>query len=124
MKELELNSITSQQSFINYCFQNNNEDIAYWENWLKENPEHKAQIEELKTSILLLPIPASIARKVNRESTKIYSQFINPTRLFYQRSPEFFKLKLPLADNNLLIVKNNKIIPFHSQCLRPQSLQV
>ncbi|KRT15932.1 hypothetical protein ASU31_10500 [Pedobacter ginsenosidimutans] len=59
MKELDLITITSQQSFINYCFQNSSEDVAYWENWLKENPEYKEQITELKTSILLLPIPAS-----------------------------------------------------------------
>lgn len=59
MKDLDLITITSQQSFINYCFQNSSEDVAYWENWLKENPEYKEQIAELKTSILLLPIPAS-----------------------------------------------------------------
>ena len=59
MKELDLSTIASQESFINYCFQNNSEDVLTWENWLKENSEYKEQIAELKTSILLLPIPAS-----------------------------------------------------------------
>lgn len=59
MKESDLQEITSQQSFINYCFNTNSKDIAYWENWLKENPEHRQEIAEIKTSILLLPYPAS-----------------------------------------------------------------
>ena len=59
MKESDLQAITSQQSFINYCFKTSSEDMAYWENWLKQNPQYQQEVEELKNAILLLPVPAS-----------------------------------------------------------------
>ncbi|AOM79334.1 FecR family protein [Pedobacter steynii] len=58
MKESDLSKLVSQESFLNYCFKSNTNDVTYWEKWLKENPQHKDQVEEIKTTLLLLPIPA------------------------------------------------------------------
>lgn len=62
MEELDLNKIVSQESFLNYCFRNNPDDVAYWENWLKENAEYTDQVTEIRNAILLVPEPAG--RKV------------------------------------------------------------
>lgn len=62
MKELNGIELIHQESFINYCFQSNSDDVVYWENWLKENSEHKKQVEELKVSILMLTAP--VGKKV------------------------------------------------------------
>lgn len=35
-----------EESFINYCLRNNDEDIHYWENFIAENPGKKALINE------------------------------------------------------------------------------
>lgn len=59
MKELDIEDLISKQSFLNYCSGSNPEDVALWEDWLKAHPEHRAEVEGLKLSILLLPLPVS-----------------------------------------------------------------
>lgn len=41
-------SLISDDSFVNYCFRENEEDCAYWEAWIRVNPDKQAQIDEAK----------------------------------------------------------------------------
>ncbi len=42
---------TTDDSFIHYCFKDNEEDVSYWENWLSDHPD---QQENAKKAIRLL----------------------------------------------------------------------
>lgn len=50
----------SDESFVNYCFQSEPKDIAFWEQWLTEHPERKKIAERARefvyaTSIMATP---------------------------------------------------------------------
>lgn len=59
MKELDIIQLIEQESFINYCYRNNADDVTYWEKWLNENPSYERQVEEVKAVLLATPILAS-----------------------------------------------------------------
>ncbi|MBE9601609.1 FecR family protein [Pedobacter sp. MC2016-24] len=46
--------LINQESFLNYCFKRNSEDVKYWEEWLQKHPEQVKQIEELKKMLILM----------------------------------------------------------------------
>ncbi|MDH7463195.1 FecR domain-containing protein [Chitinophagaceae bacterium 26-R-25] len=58
MKEEEIDQLIQDESFLNYCFQRNKEDIRYWENWLFANPKHADDIASLKKRVLLIAAAA------------------------------------------------------------------
>lgn len=53
----------AQESFINYCFHRNDEDIQYWERWLNAHPDKKAIAEEAREIVYLLSIRPSLEEK-------------------------------------------------------------
>lgn len=59
MKDLDLSKLASDESFLNFCFQRNSLDTAFWEKWLNDYPEERKQIEELKNTIFIMAQPAS-----------------------------------------------------------------
>lgn len=54
MRDSDILSLIKDESFLNYCFRSNQEDVAYWENWLNENPALRAKIAEQKDLIIQL----------------------------------------------------------------------
>jgi transmembrane sensor len=54
MQDKEVAQFIEQESFLNYCFKRNDEDIRYWEKWLTENPEHVLQVEAMKQMLILM----------------------------------------------------------------------
>lgn len=54
MQNKDLSKLLRDESFLNYCFKRNAEDVRYWEKWLQENPEHRDQVEEIKTLAVML----------------------------------------------------------------------
>lgn len=54
MQDKEIPELIRDESFLNYCFGRNAEDIRYWEEWLIQHPEHRQKIEELKSLAVLL----------------------------------------------------------------------
>lgn len=54
MQDKDILQLVNQDSFLNYCFNRNNEDVTYWKEWLVKNPEHKQQIEELRQMLILM----------------------------------------------------------------------
>lgn len=58
MKEEEIAQLIQDESFINYCFRKNKEDVQYWEDWLTEHPEHSVDIAALKKHLLLMTTAA------------------------------------------------------------------
>jgi transmembrane sensor len=54
MQEKDLFNLLTDESFCNYCLKTNAEDVEYWENWLKENPSERENIESQKALVILL----------------------------------------------------------------------
>ncbi|AMP99127.1 hypothetical protein AY601_2231 [Pedobacter cryoconitis] len=52
MPEKYLNELLKNETFINYCLRRNEQDVSDWENRIKEHPETKAKLEELKAIVL------------------------------------------------------------------------
>lgn len=58
MQEIDFKALLKDESFIRYCLRNDPEDVARWENWIKDNPEHRAQLEETKQLVIALGFQA------------------------------------------------------------------
>lgn len=65
MEELDLIQLIKDERFINYCFQRNEIDVRYWEDWLMRHPQYTNQIAALKDELLLLA--KSAAEKIKLE---------------------------------------------------------
>lgn len=48
MEKLNLKTLLRDESFLNYCKRSNQEDVLAWENWLRENPQYREEVEEQK----------------------------------------------------------------------------
>ncbi|WP_353139894.1 FecR domain-containing protein [Pseudopedobacter sp.] len=46
--------LLTQESFLNYCFRRNDEDVRYWEKWIAENPDQQSEIVRLKQLVILM----------------------------------------------------------------------
>ncbi|QNK64697.1 hypothetical protein H7F33_09555 [Pedobacter sp. PAMC26386] len=58
MQEKNLNELLKNETFINYCLKRNEQDVSEWENRIKENPETKIHLEELKVLVLAMGLHA------------------------------------------------------------------
>ncbi|HMI02222.1 MAG TPA: FecR family protein [Pedobacter sp.] len=54
MQDKDIGQLVNQESFLNYCFKRNDEDVRYWEKWLIENPGHQQEVENLKQMLILM----------------------------------------------------------------------
>ncbi|MGX5687614.1 FecR family protein [Arcticibacter tournemirensis] len=54
MTDKDISHLIHDESFLNYCFSRNGDDIRRWEEWLAENPEHRNEVEDLKSVVILL----------------------------------------------------------------------
>jgi hypothetical protein len=54
MFEKDLLHLLNQESFLNYCFGRNDNDVRYWNKWLEDNPEEAIHIEELKRTVIMM----------------------------------------------------------------------
>ncbi|SEW39242.1 FecR family protein [Chitinophaga arvensicola] len=52
MESVSVEKLMAQSSFINYCFQTGEEDMRYWENWLREHPEHQQVVQEAREMVM------------------------------------------------------------------------
>ena len=54
MQEKDIRELVNQESFLNYCFKRNNEDVLYWENWLSENARYRKGVEDLRQMLIVM----------------------------------------------------------------------
>jgi len=54
MQDTDVAQFIDQESFLNYCFNRNDEDVRHWEKWLTENPEHVIQVEAMRQMLILM----------------------------------------------------------------------
>ena len=52
--KMDIEDLLSEESFINYCKQSSPEDIAFWENYIKEHPERGLLVEQAKEKYVQL----------------------------------------------------------------------
>lgn len=53
-----------QESFLNYCFGRNDNDVRHWNQWLEDHPEDALQIEELRRTVIMM---AKTSQKMLRD---------------------------------------------------------
>lgn len=54
MSSKSVSNLLQDESFLNYCFAKNAEDVIYWEKWLAENPDRKNEIAETRNLAILM----------------------------------------------------------------------
>ncbi|QKJ29371.1 DUF4974 domain-containing protein [Mucilaginibacter mali] len=54
MLEKDLGHLLHQESFLNYCFGRDDNDVRYWNKWLAEHPEDAVQVEDLKRTVIMM----------------------------------------------------------------------
>lgn len=84
MQEKEIENLLKQESFLNYCFKRNDDDVRYWEKWLMENPNHTLEIESIKRMLILVAEESRNAVKQDHLSEL-------EERIAKSKSPEVFK---------------------------------
>ena len=69
--EFNIEDLITNESFINYCYGANNEDVLFWQNKVKTNPELISNIEKAKELCLLLAVKVAPAdKKIQLEKLK------------------------------------------------------
>ncbi len=66
--KMGIEDLLSDESFINYCKQNSETDIAKWESFKIENPDHKVLIESARTSFMEMFSAMAIADRDEQEN--------------------------------------------------------
>ncbi|MBV7529627.1 FecR domain-containing protein [Chitinophaga sp. sic0106] len=51
MDELTVDGLLQQPSFINYCIRANEQDVHFWEQWLRQHPAHTATFREAEAMV-------------------------------------------------------------------------
>jgi ferric-dicitrate binding protein FerR (iron transport regulator) len=54
MLDKDLAYLLHDESFLNYCFGRNDDDVRYWNKWLADHPEDEMRIDELRRTVILL----------------------------------------------------------------------
>ncbi|KAA8486688.1 FecR family protein [Arcticibacter tournemirensis] len=104
MPDKDISHLIHDESFLNYCFSRNVDDIRHWEEWLVENPEHRNEVEDLKSLVILLAHESKITE--SEEQFSLLKQRISSAggrtdaKSFRLRS---LFVKLSLAASFLLI---------------------
>jgi transmembrane sensor len=69
--EFNIEDLITNESFINYCYGTNNEDVLFWQNKLKTNPE-LSSIKKAKELCLLLAVKVTTEdKKIQLEKLKL-----------------------------------------------------
>jgi len=103
MQEEEINGLIRDESFLNYCFDRNEQDASYWKQWLKEHPGDSDKIAELKNIALLMGNQA--AQEELKEQTSLLAERIartvQPARVVWFRD---FRRVAAVAASVLLLL--------------------
>lgn len=88
----QIEDFLSDESFINYHFKSNNDDLLFWEEWLENHPAKRALVKEAREMIESLSL--TISEKEYRTETKKITGAINRKNKQYPVSqlPESNKL--------------------------------
>ena len=54
MEDKDIEQLLQQDSFLNYCFKRNEDDVRHWEDWLMQNPRERQQFDDLKRMLLMM----------------------------------------------------------------------
>jgi transmembrane sensor len=130
MLDKDLMRLLDQESFLNYCFGRNDNDVGYWKKWLEANPEQAIHIEELKRTVIMMAKASQVTlrdkhfdelqQRIAGQSATIISikkrSFWRPAvaaaavvTLVTGAALFYYQAKKPAANNP--IVKRNEIKP-------------
>ena len=52
--KMDITDLLADESFVNYCKGTSPEDIAYWENYIRENPDRRLLVEDAREKFVQL----------------------------------------------------------------------
>lgn len=87
MEENEFKAFLQDESFINYCLENNKEDVAKWNRYLLTHPELSIPLEELKQVVISMAYHAA-----NAEVDQSYLKLKNRIESSQEPSKPVFKM--------------------------------
>ena len=75
----QIEELINDPSFSNWVHKNNDNDIVFWENWIKENPHHQQLVNDARDIFLGIQFSPTILpqEKVNSELTKLNNRITN-----------------------------------------------
>jgi ferric-dicitrate binding protein FerR (iron transport regulator) len=86
--DLSIEELIIDDSFANYCFQSNEEDILFWQEYILANPSQKEKIEEAKQMVLGLHVMLKQEHaEKNEKQSYVLKAIPRPTnKLFIQKT--------------------------------------
>jgi transmembrane sensor len=110
MGDQENLQLIEQESFLNYCFKRNDQDVKYWEEWLKENPARKQEADQLR-QLLLLMGDESRTRSINTDFAKLQNR-IGRSRQNLKLIKQSSWLKWSIAASILVLLSVGMLLYF------------
>lgn len=111
-----------QESFLNYCFNRNREDVARWENWLAQHPSQKQQFEDLKRMLLLMG-EDSRKRVVDTNFAALQERIAQPFMINKPKQNQFF-MRWGIAATISIMVIGLAWFSYHHSMVKPNDVAV
>lgn len=93
----------ADESFIRFCFRENDEDVMFWENWIREHPEKKEIFRQAIHMAEILALKTTHSHKL-KEWEKVRTHFNSPINPTVKTSRKKFLRWWPAAAVLLLLV--------------------
>jgi len=82
----QIEDFVTDESFINYFFHLDTEDVAFWENWLRTNPARKQSVDAAKDMLRSLTLTLS-DQEINEETARLKKAVGLETPSVLKKSP-------------------------------------
>lgn len=126
MPDYDILRFLNDDSFLNYCFDRNKEDMLHWEKWLENNPDQRIEITRIKKMVVLLGYEAQkkeietgfdqLREKIDRANEKEFE--IVPGRSYTSW------LKTSVAASVILILSVGTYIFFQKKSIKDNTQQI
>jgi transmembrane sensor len=104
MQDKDLSRLLNDESFLNYCFGKNADDMRYWQNWLNENPDYRDKVDEIRNTVILLGAQSG-EHEVNEQFRLLKQKIAEPKQAFEINKYSLFPyLKIAAAASILLFL--------------------
>ena len=90
-EEYQIEDFVSDESFINYHFRLNEDDVIFWEKWLLAHPDHRVLVKEAKDMLGSLSLTLS-DDEYQDELTKITRAIDHETSQTIGKPPSIVRL--------------------------------
>ncbi|MCJ8208850.1 DUF4974 domain-containing protein [Mucilaginibacter sp. RS28] len=83
MDQIQSENLLKEESFINFCLEKNDNDVLYWQEWIKEHPESEPEIKKLRNLITSLSI-SSAQQQAQSQYVILQQSIKRPANIIYK----------------------------------------